>query len=314
MTEIGHFRICLAIILAMQIFLFKKRHGVVTKTTHGDAANVNSGDIADWERTTLAHIHSLYKPEDIFNADEFGLFYRLKPSSTQTFKATPKSVLALGKKSKERVTVLIGASATGEKLPLNVIGKSKRPRCFGKLRVLPCDYSYSRRAWMTRQLWQKIVENLERKNENRKIALIVDNVATHKRLLPERFEHVTLFYLPPGTTSKSQPIDAGVLLSSSPELLHYLGVMRAVKSRYRQSLMARQLDMFSRGVSSSVSVLDCMTMLRAAWEAVPAQLIRNCFEACSIRTMNATEHAEDTVLEDTNSEARDLWQKGRAAG
>ena len=45
----------------------------MTKTTHGDAADVNSGDIVDWERTTLAHIHSLYKPEDIFNADEFGL-------------------------------------------------------------------------------------------------------------------------------------------------------------------------------------------------------------------------------------------------
>jgi len=204
----------LATILAVQIFRFKKRHGVVTKTVHGDAANVNSGDIAEWERTTLAHIHSLYKLEDIFNADEFGLFYRLQPSATQTFKATPTSVLALGKKSKERVTVLIGASATGEKLPLSVIGKSERPRCFGRLRVLPCDYSYSRRAWMTRQLWRQIIEKLERKmkSEKRKIALIVDSVATHKKLLPERFEHVALFYLPPGTTSKSQPMDAGVLL------------------------------------------------------------------------------------------------------
>jgi len=55
-------------------------------------------------------------------------------------------------------------------------------------------------------------------------------------------------------------------------------------------------------------------MLRAAWASVPAQLIRNCFEACNIRTVNATEHAENTVLEDTNSEARDLWQKGKAAG
>ena len=88
-----------------------------------------------------------------------------------------------------------------------------RPRCFGKLRALPCDYGYSRRAWMTRQLWQKIVENLEKmKNEKRKIALIVDGVTTHKKLPPERFEHVTIFYLPPGTTSKSQPMDAGVLL------------------------------------------------------------------------------------------------------
>lgn len=288
----------------------------MTKTARGDAVNVNNDAIAEWEQTTLAHIHSLYRPEDVFNADEFGLFYRMKPSSTQTFKTTPRSALAFRKRSKERVTVLIGASATGEKLPLNVIGKSERPRCFGRLRVLPCDYSYSRRAWMTRQLWRQVIEKLEKKmkREKRKVALIVDNVATHKKLLPESFENVTVFYLPPGTTSKSQPMDAGVLSVLFPDFLLHPGVIRAIKSRYRQSLMERHLDMFNRGASFSVSLLECMTMLRAAWQAVPAQLIRNCFEACNIRTIYATEHTEGTVLEDANSEVRELWQKGKAAG
>lgn len=181
---------------------------------HGDAANVNNDDIIEWERTTLARIHSSYKPENIFNMDEFGLFYRMRPNSTQTFKKTPKSALALGKASKERITVLIGASATGEKLPLSIIGKSERPRCFGKLHVLPCDYNHNRRAWMTRQIWRTIIEKLERKmrREKRKIALIVDNVTSHKKLLPEQYKHVELFYLPPGTTSKAQPMDAGALL------------------------------------------------------------------------------------------------------
>jgi hypothetical protein len=150
----------------------------VTKKVHGDAGNVNNDDIIEWERTTLARIHSSYKPENIFNIDEFGLLYRMRPNSTQTFKKTPKSALALGKASKKRITVLIGASATGEKLPLSIIGKSERPRCFGKLRVLPCDYNHNRRAWMTRQIWRTIIEKLERKmrREKRKIAVIVDNV------------------------------------------------------------------------------------------------------------------------------------------
>ena len=171
-------------ILAAQIFRFKNRHEIVTKMAHGDAADVNSDDIAEWVQTTLAHIHPMYKSEDIFNDDEFGLFYRMQPNTTQTVRATLKSALALGKKSKERLTVLIEASAAGEKLPLSVIDRSKRPRCFDKLLMLPCDYDFSRRAWMTRQLWQKIVEKLERKtkNEKRKIALIVDGVTTHKQL------------------------------------------------------------------------------------------------------------------------------------
>jgi len=57
-----------------------------------------------------------------------------------------------------------------------------------------------------------------------------------------------------------------------------------------------------------------MTMLRAAWASVPAQLIGNCFEACNIQTVNATEHAEGTVLEDTTSEVQHLWQAGKLAG
>ncbi|PJF39294.1 MAG: hypothetical protein CUN54_09030, partial [Phototrophicales bacterium] len=86
-------------IQAVQVFRFKKRHNVVIKTARGDAANVNTDDVVECEHTTLAHIQSSYKPEDIFNADEFGLFYKMKPCSTQTFKATPRSMLALGKRA-----------------------------------------------------------------------------------------------------------------------------------------------------------------------------------------------------------------------
>ena len=72
--------------------------------------------------------------------------------------------------------------------------------------------------------------------------------------------------------------------------------------------------MFDCGTSSSVSVLDCTAILRAAWASVPAKLIRNCFEMCNIQITNAAEHMEATVLEDTDSELRNLWQEGKAAG
>ena len=78
--------------------------------------------------------------------------------------------------------------------------------------------------------------------------------------------------------------------------------------------MARHLDAFNHGANSYVSLLDCMTMLRAAWEAVPAELICKCFEKCSFRTTDAVEHAKHSAPEDTNSEAQDLWQEGKAAG
>lgn len=88
-------------------------------------------------------------------------------------------------------------------------------------------------------------------------------------------------------------------------------MIRAVKWRYRQKLMAHYLEMFNCGVSSSISLLDCMVMLRAAWKAVPTELICKCFEACNLRTMYAT---ENTALKDTSSDMQDLWQQGKTAG
>jgi hypothetical protein len=47
------------------------------------------------------------------------------------------------KKSKERITVLVSANMSGtEKLPLLVVGKSQRPRCF-KNTVPPVESKHS---------------------------------------------------------------------------------------------------------------------------------------------------------------------------
>jgi len=60
-------------------------------------------------------------PKDIFNADETGLFYRCTPDKTLAFKSERCSG---GKKSKERITLLVGANNMdgSEKLPLSMIG------------------------------------------------------------------------------------------------------------------------------------------------------------------------------------------------
>ena len=70
--------------------------------------------------------------------------------------------------------------------------------------------------------------------------------------------------------------------------------------------------MFDRGASSTISLLDCMIMLRTAWKAVLEEKIRKCFEACNFRTMYATEHAENAALNDTSSDMQGLWQKGNS--
>jgi hypothetical protein len=71
----------------------------------------------------------------IFNADETGLFYNLRPSETLTYKGDSCHGRT---KSKQRVTILLGFNADGkEKLPPLVIGKYNKPDYFRKVKNSP---------------------------------------------------------------------------------------------------------------------------------------------------------------------------------
>ena len=76
--------------------------------------------------TKLPTILSKYDLNQIYNADEFSLFYRAQPNKPLHL----KNQNCVGSKhSKLRLTGLTAANAVGEKLPLFLIGKSKKPRC-----------------------------------------------------------------------------------------------------------------------------------------------------------------------------------------
>lgn len=76
-----------------------------------------------------------YSSNDIFNAVETVLFHKCVPDKTFTFKGGPCHG---GKHSKDRVTILLCANMTGtQKLPLWLIGRSKRPRSFKGVKNLP---------------------------------------------------------------------------------------------------------------------------------------------------------------------------------
>ena len=83
------------------------------------------------------YILTNYAKADIYNANEFSLF----------FKALPKKTLHLkddkctgGKHSKIRVTGLAAANMNGDKLPMFTTGKSQKPICFKNIEKLPCRH------------------------------------------------------------------------------------------------------------------------------------------------------------------------------
>ena len=163
-----------------------------------------------WKETSLLTLLSNYELKEIYNADEFGLFYKCVINKTYQLKSEKCSG---GKLSKIRITGMAAANAVGDKIPMFVIGKSQKPRCFKNVKFLPCRYRNQKKSWMDGALFEEWVRELDRKfaSEGRSIALVIDNCPAHPHI--ENLKSIKLFFLPPNTTSATRPMDQGVIRS-----------------------------------------------------------------------------------------------------
>ncbi|KAK3087436.1 hypothetical protein FSP39_005888 [Pinctada imbricata] len=176
---------------------FIKRNNIVFRTKSGESADVDNSVVEDW-KTKLPELLNSYDPKDVFNMDETGLFYRDSGNKSYVVKG---SDCHGGKRSKDRLTILCCTNMVGDKEKLLMIGKSRRPRCFGKMDVksLPVTYKHNKKAWMTSEIftdWLKSF-NAKMKREKRNVLLFLDNAPCHPKLT---LSNVTLKFFPPNTT------------------------------------------------------------------------------------------------------------------
>lgn len=139
------------------LYGFKQRHGICELDIQGEAL---SGD-KDAAEKFVAEFNSFVTAENllseqIFNADESGLYWKCLPSKTLAFQ---KEKSASGhKSSKERLTTMTCSNVTGsKKLKLVVIGKAKKPRSFKGTEVknLPVHYFNQKKGWMNQVISQE---------------------------------------------------------------------------------------------------------------------------------------------------------------
>lgn len=132
---------------------FRERHGIIFGKISGESNSVDTAVCDDWLQNVWPKIRAGYADDDIFNADEAGIFYKLTPDKTFRFK---DESCKGGKMSKDRLTVLVAANMSGgEKRRLLVIGKAKKPRCFKNVKSLPVFYENNAKAWMTSSIFEK---------------------------------------------------------------------------------------------------------------------------------------------------------------
>lgn len=268
---------------------FQKRHNISFKMICGEKNSVDIQTVTEWKEK-LIEICKGYEPRNILNADETGLFFRVLPNKTMSFKGEKCSG---GKSSKERLTVLLCCNVEGDfEMPL-VIGKSRKPRCFKSINLnsLKVQWESNKKAWMSSDIMTKWLIALDEKmrKAGRKILLFMDNATSHPQNI--KLGSIKVVFFPPNTTAVLQPLDQGVI--------------RSFKLSYRGLFLRHILSMASSCENSdqlakSVNVLNAVQWIRSAINSVSQDCVKKCFEKAGFvvtvpikRNLNLIEESKD---------------------
>lgn len=264
---------------------FKSRYNISFKVICGESKSVDTETVDEW-RIKVKQLISSYEPRNIYNADETGLFYKVLPKKTLNFK---NEICTSGKKSKERLTVMLCVNLIGEFEKPLIIGKSKKPRCFKNVDIKRLDphWEANKKAWMTRSIMTEWLmwfdENM--KKQKRKIILFLDNATSHPDL---KLQNINLVFLPPNTTSHCQPLDQGIIQN--------------FKVIYRQMILRRilsQIDVVKDAdeLAKSITVLDALMWIKQSVKQITGSCVIKCFKKSGFILENLHVDLDNTDLE-----------------
>ncbi|CAG8631824.1 4178_t:CDS:2, partial [Acaulospora morrowiae] len=134
---------------------FKKRKQIKEHYKSGEAASAPLDDLPAF-RTELKLLIAQYDLNDVYNADETGLYWKLEPN-----KSLSSGPLIGTKKPKDRVTIMLACNVTGtHKLPAVFIHRYKNPKCIRNIdkNTLPVWYYWNNVSWMQRSLFQSWIK------------------------------------------------------------------------------------------------------------------------------------------------------------
>ena len=117
------------------------RHNIKLGRAHGEKGSADTPSAEEWISSVLPELLEKYRPNNVYNADETGLYYQATPDGSLCY---CHETLSVSRKTMQRIIVLCCSNMTGtDKCKLLVIGMSTKPRCFknidiGSLPVISC--------------------------------------------------------------------------------------------------------------------------------------------------------------------------------
>ncbi|XP_006830915.1 PREDICTED: jerky protein [Chrysochloris asiatica] len=244
------------------LWRFKARHGIkkLDASSEKQMADRQAAEqFCGFFRSLVAE-HGL-SPEQLYNADETGLFWRCLPRPTSEGVPRPGP-----KQSKDRLTVLMCANAAGShRVKPLVVGKCSGPRALRGIQHLPVAYQVQGHAWMDKEIFSDwfyhvFVPSVRQHfrtvglPEDGKAILLLDNSRAHPPEASLVSNNIFTIFLPAGVASLIQPMDQGVRRAFMRSFLNPPITLQDFHPRY--------------------SIHDAIFHVACAWGDVPRVVLR----------------------------------------
>jgi len=186
---------------------------------------------------------------------------------------------------------------------LLILGHAAKPRCFKKKTAKELGFFYmsNKKAWMTGDFFQQYLRQLNA-HVNHKVLLLIDNAPSHI-WQDSDYPNLEIVALPPNTTSKLQPLDAGIIA--------------AFKCQIRKQQLAYALDILDNEEHPNpykVDQLTAMRWARIAWTNINSTVIQNCWRHTGLLSpveMEMESDSEDagTIALQVDAELEDNYNR-----
>ncbi|XP_024591404.1 CENPB DNA-binding domain-containing protein 1 [Neophocaena asiaeorientalis asiaeorientalis] len=210
-----------------------------------------------------------YTPQQVFNVDETGLYWKRMPE--RTFISVEEKAEPGFKSSKDRLMLLLGGNAAGDfKLKPLLVYHSENPKALEGYSKpnLPVIWRSNKKAWATRSIFHEwftyffcpaIEKYCAQNNLTNKALLILDNAPCHPVNLSDLSDNVRVEYLHDNTADSIQPMGQGV---ASTFKAHYL------RRTFEHILEATDGDDTAeiREFWRKYSIMDAVDNIAIAWE------------------------------------------------
>ncbi|XP_069964571.1 tigger transposable element-derived protein 1-like [Bactrocera oleae] len=258
---------------------FLRRQALHNVKVQGEAASADETAAKNYCKVLAKIIDDGgYCPDQVFNTDETGLFWKKMPS--RTFIAKSMKAASGFKAAKDRITFLLCSNASGARMlnPL-LLNKALHPRTLKDINLteLPVHFMANKKAWVTSAVFTTwfndcFVPEVEKYVTEMglpfKVLLIVGNAPGHPCL---EHPNVQVVFLPHNTTSLIQLLEQGIVATFKK---HY------VKITFRYILEKLEKDGISlTKVWKKSSISDCINHATAAITQIQQHTLNSCWKA-----------------------------------